>query len=145
MRTRRDRIRHTIGFEVIGLIILSLGMSKLLGIDLGKIGILAVAFSIIATIWNYFYNILFDKALFKRTGKIHKTVTVRILHAVLFEFGLLFITIPIMAWWLQISLIEAVIMDLGMVVFYLIYAFIYNIIYDRIFPIPAIKADHFNK
>lgn len=136
MRTKLDRIRHTVCFEILGLIILIFGVNKLFDMDTTKIGVLAVAFSLIATVWNYYYNILFDKAMLKRTGQLKKSTTVRVLHAVLFEFGLLFITLPIMAWWLKISLLEAFILDLGMVIFYLVYAFLYNIAYDKIFPIP---------
>ena len=46
MRTTFDRLRHTICFELIGLVILTLGVAKLINMDMAKIGILAVAFSI---------------------------------------------------------------------------------------------------
>ncbi|OEF23405.1 PACE efflux transporter [Vibrio rumoiensis] len=140
MRSKLDRLRHTIGFELIGLVILIFGISKLFNMDMGKIGVLAVVFSIIATVWNYFYNILFDQAMLKHTGQLHKTTLIRIIHAIVFEFGLLFITLPILAWWLGISLIDALILDLGMVVFYLVYAFVYNLAYDKVFPIPQAKS-----
>ncbi|MGQ4692537.1 chlorhexidine efflux transporter [Aeromonas veronii] len=35
-----------------------------------------------------------------------------------------------------ISMLEALVLDLGFVVFYLIYAFVYNWGYDKVFPIP---------
>ncbi|MFH0258654.1 PACE efflux transporter [Vibrio rumoiensis] len=139
MRTTFDRLRHTICFELIGLAILTLGIAKLINMDMTKIGVLAVAFSIIATVWNYFYNILFDKEMLKHTGQLNKTVAIRIFHACLFEAGLLVITLPIMAWWLEIGLMEAFILDLGMALFYLIYAFVYNLAYDRIFPVSQAK------
>lgn len=139
MRTKLDRLRHTIGFEALGLIILIFGINQLLDMEMSQIGILAIVFSIIATVWNYYYNILFDKAMLKKTGQIHKTTIVRIAHAIIFEFGLLFITLPIMAWWLKISLLDALILDLGMVIFYLVYAFVYNLAYDKVFPIPQSK------
>ncbi|WP_105901362.1 PACE efflux transporter [Vibrio gangliei] len=141
MRTTFDRLRHTICFELIGLLILTLGVGKLIHMDMTKITVLAVAFSVIATIWNYFYNIGFDKAMLKYTGQLNKSLKIRVFHASLFEFGLVLITLPIMAWYLKISLKEAFLLDIGMVVFYLVYAFIYNIIYDRIFPIPATQTE----
>ena len=60
MRTVKDRIRHTLGFEIIGLIIFVPFASWLFGFDIQSIGLIAVAASIIATLWNYFYNLLFD-------------------------------------------------------------------------------------
>ncbi|MEL0621640.1 PACE efflux transporter [Marinomonas arenicola] len=140
MRTTFDRLRHTIGFEVFGLIILTLGISQLMSMDMKKIGVLAIAFSLIAMGWNYYYNILFDRFMLKKTGRVHKTTLVRVLHALIFELGLLTISLPIMAWWLNISLISAFALDMGIVVFYLVYAFVYNLVYDYVFPIPSEKA-----
>ncbi len=56
MRTRLDRIRHAVCFEIIGLILL-VGVLSQLGFDSGHIGVVGIAFSILATGWNYIYNI----------------------------------------------------------------------------------------
>ena len=137
MRTVKDRIRHTLGFEIIGLIIFVPLASWLFGFDIQSIGIIAVAASIIATLWNYFYNLLFDHSMLKLRGNVHKTVPLRMLHAFLFEGGLLLLFLPIIAWHLGISLWQAFLMDITMATFYLVHAFVYNWIYDNVFPIPA--------
>ncbi|MFK3991270.1 MULTISPECIES: PACE efflux transporter [unclassified Psychrobacter] len=137
MRTVKDRIRHTLGFEIIGLIIFVPLASWLFGFDIQSIGLIAVAASIIATLWNYFYNLLFDHSMLKLRGNVHKTVPLRMLHAFLFEGGLLLLFLPIIAWHLGISLWQAFIMDITMATFYLVHAFVYNWIYDNVFPIPA--------
>lgn len=136
MRTTKDRIRHTIGFEIIGLIIFVPLASWLFGFDIHAIGLIAVAGSIIATGWNYFYNLLFDHSMLKLRGDVHKTVPIRLLHAFLFEGGLLLLFLPIIAWYLGISLWQAFMMDITMATFYLVHAFVYNWSYDKIFPIP---------
>ena len=69
-------------------------------------------------------------------NSVQKTVLIRIVHAVLFEGGLLLLFMPMIAWYLKISLWEAFVMDIAMATFYLIYAFIYNWAYDHVFPIP---------
>ena len=137
MRTVKDRIRHTLGFEIIGLIIFVPLASWLFGFDIQSIGLIAVAASIIATLWNYFYNLLFDHSMLKLRGNVHKTVPLRMLHAFLFEGGLLLLFLPIIAWYLGISLWQAFLMDITMATFYLVHAFVYNWIYDNVFPIPA--------
>lgn len=137
MRTVKDRIRHTLGFEIIGLIIFVPLASWLFGFDIQSIGLIAVAASIIATLWNYFYNLLFDHSMLKLRGNVHKTVPLRMLHAFLFEGGLLLLFLPIIAWHLGISLWQAFLMDITMATFYLLHAFVYNWIYDNVFPIPA--------
>ncbi|MGE6360472.1 PACE efflux transporter [Psychrobacter cibarius] len=137
MRTVKDRIRHTLGFEIIGLIIFVPLASWLFSFDIQSIGLIAVAASIIATLWNYFYNLLFDHSMLKLRGNVHKTVPLRMLHAFLFEGGLLLLFLPIIAWHLGISLWQAFLMDITMATFYLVHAFVYNWIYDNVFPIPA--------
>ena len=140
MRTRFDRIRHAILFEIIGLIII-VGVLSQLGFDMGHVGVMGVIFSIIATGWNYFYNIGFDNYLVKKTGSAVKTAWVRIVHSLGFEGGLLFLTIPFMAWFLNLTIWDAFVLDIGMVIFYLFYAYIYNFIYDTIFPVNAERVN----
>lgn len=137
MRTVKDRIRHTLGFEIIGLLIFIPLITFLFGFDMQSIGFIAVVGSIIAMLWNYLYNVLFDHSMIKLRGDVHKTVPIRLLHSVLFEGGLLLLFLPMIAWYLAISLWGAFIMDITMATFYLVYAFVYNWIYDKVFPIPS--------
>lgn len=139
MRTSKDRIRHTLGFEIVGLIILIPSASLLFSFDFHAIGIMAVVGSIIATMWNYIYNLLFDHGMLKLRGDVHKTVPLRVLHAFLFQSSILLLFLPMIAWYLSMSLWEAFMMDIAVVAFYLGYTFAYNWVYDQIFPIP--KAD----
>ena len=60
--------------------------------------------------------------------------------ALLFEGGLVVMLVPLIAWWLDISLWEALVADIALVVFYVVFAFVYNLAYDHIFPIPEGKA-----
>ncbi|WP_421328760.1 PACE efflux transporter [Aeromonas veronii] len=136
MRTRNDRLRHAIGFEFIGLLIAAPLASWVTGVGLNHMGPLALFFSVLATVWNYIYNIGVDKLLLKYQGYTHKTLWQRVLHTFGFEGGLLLVALPVMSWWLSVSLLEALVLDLGFVVFYLIYAFVYNWGYDKVFPIP---------
>jgi len=92
----------------------------------------------IATGWNYLYNLMFDHALIRLLGHVQKSLAVRVLHAVLFEGGLLLILLPFIAWYLGVGLIEAFLMDVSFTVFYLVYAFVFNWLYDLVFPVPAV-------
>ena len=62
----------------------------------------------------------------------------RLRHTLGFEGGLLLVAMPVMSLWLGISLLEAFVLDLGFVAFYLAYAFVYNLSYDKVFPIPRV-------
>jgi len=41
------------------------------------------------------------------------------------------------AWWLDVSLWQALVMDLGLVVFFLVYTFVFNWAFDAVFGLPA--------
>ncbi|KJF88750.1 PACE efflux transporter [Photobacterium phosphoreum] len=136
MRTTFDRIRHAIGFEIIGLILM-VGILSQFGFEIGHVGVVGVFFSIVATVWNYLYNLWFDRLMYKKYNATQKTLLQRIIHSLGFEVGLLIFTIPALAWVLNVSLWHALVLDIGMVIFYLFYAYGYNLIYDRIYPIDA--------
>ena len=135
MRTHRDRIRHAVGFEIIALILSIPIMSFFFSFDIKDIGVIAIVGSIMATIWNYGFNIIFDKGMVRFKRSTFKTPAIRVLHVLLFESGLLMLYLPMVAWYLGISLWQALIMDASLVGFYLAYNFSYNWAYDKMFPI----------
>ena len=136
MRKTADRIRHAISFELIGLLIITPLGALVLGLPLTDIGVVTLVSATIATLWNYAYNLLFDHALLRLTGRLAKTLWTRVIHAVVFEAGLLAILMPFIAWYLQVSLMQAFLLDLSFSAFYLVYAFAFNWAYDWMFPIP---------
>ena len=137
MRTTGDRIRHALSFEIIGVVLVVPLGSMGFGMEAGDVGVVAIAGATTATLWNYVYNLLFDRAMKRWRGSVHKTFGLRVLHAILFEFGLLFVTLPMLALYLGIGLWQALVMDAAYVVFYLVYGFLFNWTYDRVFPLPV--------
>ena len=139
MRTVPDRIRHTLSFEVIGLaLIIPLG-HRLFGLSHEAMGVVGVGSAVAATVWNYLYNPGFDRLMLRWTGSLRKSIAVRVAHAVLFEAGLLVLLLPPIAWYLGMSLWNALVMDLAIAGFYVAYAFCFNWIYDRVFPVPGLR------
>ena len=60
----------------------------------------------------------------------------RVAHAIGFEGGLAAILVPVFAWWLDVSLWQALWMDLGLLVFFLVDSFVFNWTFDRVFGLP---------
>ena len=58
-------------------------------------------------------------------------------HAIGFEGGLVFTLVPLFAWWFDITLWHAFVMDLGLIVFFLCYTFVFNWVFDHLFGLPA--------
>ena len=139
MRTTADRIRHAVSFEVIGIIIATPLAAFAFHLPGGDSAVIVVASATVAMLWNYIYNLGFDHAMQRLTGGTAKTTRIRVAHAVLFELGLLMIMLPLVAWYLQISIWQALIMDIALALFYMGYAFVFNWAYDRVFPLPEWK------
>lgn len=138
------RVVHTVGFEVFGVVIFTPVAVYVLNESVFDIGFLAIVISLIAMVWNLIYNYIFDfiEGYFGGHRSTRK-LFMRIMHAVSFELGLLVVTLPIVAYWLKMSLWKALLTDLSFVVFYLIYAFVYNYVFDKIyFGIVLAKKHH---
>ena len=92
--------------------------------------------STIALIWNYVFNGLFE-AWEARQASRERTLSRRILHGLGFEGGLVFLLVPVMAWGLDISMWAAFLADLGLLVFFFVYAIAFTWAFDTLFGPPA--------
>lgn len=136
MRNTADRMRHAISFELIGIALATPLAALAFHLPGGDSAVIVVAGATIAMAWNYIYNLGFDHAMVRLRGGTAKTPLIRVFHALLFELGLLLIMLPAIAWYLQISLWDALVMDIALALFYMGYAFVFNWAYDRVFPLP---------
>ncbi|MBD7959625.1 MAG: PACE efflux transporter [Comamonas sp.] len=122
-------------YELIAILCASL-LFMAIGQDASASGGMAVAASTIAIAWNITFNWLFEKWELRQTKK-GRSLLRRIAHAVGFEGGIAAMLIPLMAWWFSISLWEATVMEAGLLVFFMLYTFVFNWSFDRIFGLPA--------
>jgi len=139
MRTIRDRVRHALLFEAVALAIFIPASAVLFHQPVQDMGVIGIVSATIATLWNFVFNMGFDRAMLRLRGTLAKTMALRVAHTFLFEAGLVAMLIPMIAWYLGISLWAAFLMDLAIVTFYLVYGFLFNIAYDRLFPLPAMR------
>ena len=134
MRSTVDRIRQAVSFELIGILMVTPLFGWIFNHPMGDMGMLVVLGATTATAWNYFFNLGFDHFLRWRRGNIRKTLFLRVVHATLFEATLLVLFLPIFAWWLDISLADALVMEISFAAFYMVYAFVFTWGYDILFP-----------
>ncbi|MDF2982237.1 MAG: putative rane protein [Devosia sp.] len=125
-----ERIGHAVGFEVIALLVCTPIAAWLLHRPLSHVGLLAILLSTTAMGWNVVYNFGFDRLW--PVARVPRTLGVRALHALGFEGGLVLAGVPLAAWLLNISLVEAFLLDIGFFLFFLPYAFVYNWAYDSL-------------
>lgn len=130
----KRRIGYTLSYEALA-VVCTTGLLVLFGNDPVQSLPFAIVSSITAMIWNFLWNTLFEKM--ERTfGWKGRSVPVRVFHAVGFEGGLAAILIPIMAWWLQVTLLDALVTELGLLAFFLMYTYVFNLSFDKIFGLP---------
>lgn len=135
MQGIKRRVVYITLYEGIAVVVTSLAL-YLLGHSLGDAGVASVATSIIALLWNLAWNWLFEQWEARQTRK-GRSIRRRVAHAIGFEGGLVLFIVPLFAWWLQISWWEALVLDAGLIIFFLVYTFVYNWAFDRIFGLPA--------
>ena len=140
MRTTRDRIRHALSFEVIGLAIFTPLASFVFNLPVEHVGVVGIVSATVATAWNYIYNLGFDHLMQKFRGSTQKTLSLRVVHTLLFELGLLIVLLPFIAWYLGVTIWQALVMDISFALFYVVYAFVFNWGYDRLFPLPEWRS-----
>ncbi len=129
-RSLAERAMHASLFEVLAIGISAPLAAWITGESVLSMGALTAIIATMAMLWNMAYNWLFDK-LQRRYG-FDRTVWVRVLHACGFELGLIIAVIPLVAWWLDTTLWHALVLDIGLVLFYLPYAFFFNLGYDKL-------------
>lgn len=126
------RIVYVLCYELIAIVLTSVGL-VVLGFGGDRSGAVAVAASTVAMVWNYLWNTLFERWE-RRQRSQTRTLARRIVHAIGFEGGLLVWLLPMVAWILQVSLLQAFGLELGLLVFFLVYTFVFTWLFDKVVP-----------
>lgn len=127
-----ERIFQAVLFEVIVLCIIVPTSVAISGFDTGKMLVVGIGLSLFAMVWNYTYNIMFDKLM--GFNRLERGLALRITHAIGFELGMVVITLPAIAFYLNITWLGAAILEAGFLIFILIYTFVFNLVYDKYQP-----------
>ena len=130
------RVLYVTLYELIAIAVATAGLAQLSGQGAGHSSVVAVAASAIAVLWNVVFNWAFERWESRQTVR-GRSVARRVAHAIGFEGGLVFTLVPLFAWWFKVSLWEAFVMDLALIVFFLCYTFVFNWGFDRVFGLPA--------
>jgi uncharacterized membrane protein len=126
--SHKERILHMVLFELVALVLMAGLATYITGNGAGEMAGLALAMSLIAMAWNYVYNYGYDKIFgADRTKRTKKT---RLLHGLGFELGLMSVTLPVLMWVLKLDFLTVLIMDIGLVIFFVVYAIGFNWAYD---------------
>jgi len=139
MQGLKRKIVYVTLFEGIAILCATFGLATLSGNEFGHSGILAAATSVVAIVWNFAFNYLFE-AWERRQQVRGRGLARRVAYTLGFEVGLIVLLVPLIAWWFRISLWQSLLLDLGLVVFFLAYTFCFSWAFDRVFGLPDSAA-----
>ncbi|POP45833.1 hypothetical protein CHU32_08475 [Superficieibacter electus] len=126
------RIVYVVSFEFFAIIFSSVILAGMSNGEVSASLFVAAALSLIAIVWNYIYNTLFE--LWENKNNIKKrSFIIRLVHSIIFESGFILIAVPLFMWWYRVSFLQAFIMEIGVLLFFLIYTFIFTLIFDKTF------------
>ena len=95
-----------------------------------SMGLLSILISTTAMIFNVIFNWVFDKLFPFVNGD--RPIKLRVLHAAGFECMMILFTLPMISYLLKVTFLEAFMIELGFLVFFLFYTYLYNWAYDQI-------------
>jgi len=122
-------------YEVFAIALVGPVLSLVFGQSMSSSLGLAAVLSTIALLWNFIFNMLFEAWERRQTNK-ERTLTRRLLHGTGFEGGLVVLLVPVMAWWLDTSLLTAFVTNLGLLAFFFFYAIGFTWTFDKVFGLP---------
>lgn len=130
MMTLKERIFHSVLFEI-GAVSVATAAVVLVSPEKGGTALgVGVLMAMIAMAWNFIFNGIFDRIF--TAPRETRRLGLRIFHTLTFECGLLFATVPLLAYFLELTLLQAFLADVGLTVLITFYALIFNWIYDNV-------------
>jgi uncharacterized membrane protein len=135
MTPRTRRVVQAVLYEVVAIACVAPMLMLVFGQSpLSSLG-LSFTMSSIALAWNYTFNTFFERWEARQSVK-GRSWQRRVAHGLGFEGGLALILVPVMAGWLGISWWQALLADLGILLFFLVYTVAFTWVFDRVFGLP---------
>ena len=131
----KRRIVYVTVFEILAILLSTFILMVLSDSGAAQSLPIAIAISGTAVVWNFFYNYVFE--FVEQHQQIKKrTLTVRFIHALGFEGGLVLICLPLYMLWYGVGLITAFKMEVALLAFFLVYTFVFTFVFDKVFMLP---------
>jgi uncharacterized membrane protein len=129
------RVVQAVSYEFFAVLLVGPSLTLVFEEPLQSTLTLAVAMSTIAVIWNFVFNSLFERWEVRQTVK-GRSLLRRLAHGTGFEGGLVLVLVPLMAFWLDTTLLRALLADLALLAFFFVYTVAFTWGFDRLFGLP---------
>lgn len=135
MQGTKRRIIQAISYEVILLALFIPIVALVFKKPVMHSAALGISLTVLALVWNIVFNYGFEKWEARQGWQV-RGLKQRVLHALGFDGGLLVLGVPIIAYFLNMGLIDAIIADIGFTTIIMVYTFIFQWGFDRVFGEP---------
>lgn len=129
------RVAQAVLYEGIAIAVVTPVLALAFSHPPGSAFVLSAVMSTIALAWNYLFNSVFERWEARQVVK-GRSLARRIAHGVGFEGGLALILLPVMAYWLNVTLLQALMADLGLLAFFFFYTVGFTWAFDKMFGLP---------
>lgn len=136
MSPTRRKIVYAVSFETLGTLFASVALMLMSDANAGSSLALSVLTATIALSWSFVFNTVFEAWEARQPVK-GRSLRRRTVHALMFEGGLVLISVPVMAWWLQVGYLEALVYEAGLIALFIVYTYVFTWSFDRVFGLPA--------
>ena len=136
MNPTTRRVVQAVLYEAIAVALIGPALGWLFDQPVTSTIALAVLMSSVALGWSYLFNLMFERWEARQAVE-GRSWRRRLAHGALFEGGLVVMPVPVMAYWLDTTLLNAFVADLGVLAFFFVYAVVFTWTFDRVFGLPS--------
>lgn len=136
MRSNLDWFRHAFAYECGAIVLRTLCTLAVADTALSSASAFSLFSSFTVLLLTLTHTKVFDYFLWRSKGSLVKTRKIRLLHCVSYELAGAAISIPLTLWLLDFNLTQALWREALMFIVFLLYTYLYNYGYDRLFPVP---------
>jgi len=135
MTPRTRRVLQAVLYEVFAIAFVGPVLGLLFDKPFATTMALAVVLSAMALCWNYVFNAGFEWWESRQSVK-GRSLARRIVHGAGFEGGLTLLLVPVMAWWLDTTFLNAFLANAGLLLYFFAYAIAFTWAFDKVFGLP---------
>jgi uncharacterized membrane protein len=139
LRSPRERIFQAVLFEAGGFVLTYPLYLLYAGHGAGEGAMVVLSLAAAVMLWSPVHNTIFDVVDLRLTGRVasDRPHGLRIVHAISHELTSIIVTAPLLMWLGGHGLAEAVALDLAFTAAYAVWAYVFNLYYDRWRPVQC--------
>jgi uncharacterized membrane protein len=139
LRSFSERFLQSLVFQLAGIALVTPVYALLMQSGAVTSGAIIAAVAVACLIWSPFHNALFDWIEWRLVHRVasDRPQGLRMVHAVSHEVTSIVVSTPVLMVFGGLGLVQALIVDIGLTALYTGYAYVFNILYDRVRPVQV--------